>query len=127
MKGLESIKKETEEKPDFGPGLGTEEKPDFGPGLAKVRRRRWFLWLVLIAYLPTMWTTQQITRSFQGSLPVFFGWILLLILAAGVSATARCPRCKNYFHVNGMALLYLRKCLHCQLHLNGKKSSIDHW
>jgi hypothetical protein len=93
----------------------TEDKSVLGPGLARIRRRRRFLWFVLIAYLPTMWTTQQITRSFQGSLPVFFGWFLLLLIAAGVSATARCPRCGNYFHVNGMVLLYLRKCLHCQL------------
>ena len=96
----------------------TEEKPDLGPGLSKVRRRRWLLWLVLIAYLPTMWTTQQITRSFQGSLPVFFAWLALLILVTVVSALAKCPRCGHYFHMNGMALLYLRKCLHCQLHIN---------
>jgi hypothetical protein len=99
----------------------SEQKQDFQPGLAKVRRRRWFLWLVLLGYLPTMWTTQQITRSFQGSLPVFFAWILLLIVAAAVSALARCPRCGNYFHVNGMALLYLRKCLHCQLPINADR------
>jgi hypothetical protein len=99
----------------------TELKQDFKPGLAKVRRRRWFLWLVLLGYLPTMWTAQQITRSFQGALPVFFAWILLLTIAAAVSALARCPRCGNYFHVNGMALLYLRKCLHCQLPINADR------
>ena len=97
---------------------------DFGPGLSRVRRRRWLLWFVLVAYLPTMWTTQRITHSFQKSLPVFFGWILLLILATMISALAKCPRCGNYFHVNGMALFYLRKCLHCQLHLcEDKKKS----
>ena len=98
-----------------------EEIPDLGPGLAKVRRRRWLLWLVLIAYLPAMWTTQQITRSFQGSLPVFFVLLLLLIAVMVVSSMARCPRCGNYFHMNGMALLYLRKCLHCQLHITADK------
>ena len=99
----------------------TEVVEDFGPGLAKVRRRRWLLWFVLSAYLPTMWITQKITRSFQGSLPGFFGWLVLLILAAMVSAMAWCPRCKNHFHVNGMVLLYLRKCLHCQLPINADK------
>ena len=98
-----------------------EEKKDLGPGLAKVRRARWFLWLVLIAYLPSMWTAQRITRSFQGALPVFFCWVLLLVLAAAVSGMARCPRCGKHFHVNGMALLYLRKCLHCQLHIRADK------
>lgn len=104
-------------------GTETETEQDFAPGLASVRRRRWLLWFVLIAYLPTMWTTQRITRSFQGSLPVFFCWIVLLILAAVISATARCPRCKNHFHVNGMVLMYLRKCLHCQLHISADKKS----
>lgn len=99
----------------------TEDGVDLGPGLVRIRRRRRFLWLVLIIYLPAMWTTQQITRSFQGSLPVFFGWFLLLLVAAAVSAAARCPRCGNYFHVNGMVLLYLRKCLHCQLHINADR------
>lgn len=100
---------------------GTEEGQITGPGLATVRRRRWFLWSVLFAYLPTMWATQRIVRSFQGSLPVFFLWLLLLIVAASVSATARCPRCGNYFHMNGMSLLYLRRCLHCQLHISADK------
>ena len=89
--------------------------------MVKIRRRRWLLWFVLIAYLPTMWTTQQITHSFQRSLPVFFIWLVLLILAVAVSAVARCPGCGNYFHVNGMALFYLRKCLHCQLHVCADK------
>jgi len=99
----------------------TEDGVDLGPGLVRIRRRRRFLWFVLIIYLPAMWTTQQITRSFQASLPVFFGWFLLLLFAAAVSAAARCPRCGNYFHVNGLVLLYLRKCLHCQLHINADK------
>ena len=104
----------------------TAERPDFGPGLAKIRRRRRFLWFVLIVYLPTMWTTQQITRSFEGSLPVFFGWVLVLIMAVTISALARCPRCGKQFHVNGMVLLYLRKCLHCQLHITAdKREAID--
>ena len=92
-----------------------------GPGLAKVRRRRWYLWFVLIIYLPTMWTTQKITHSFNDSLPVFFIWFLVLLAVMGISASARCPRCRNYFHVNGMTLLYLRRCLHCQLHLTADK------
>jgi hypothetical protein len=99
----------------------TETTPDLAPGLGKVRRRRWLLWTVLLAYLPTMWVTQQITHSFQRSLPVFFLWVLLLIAAAAISAVARCPRCGNYYHVNGMVLMYLRKCLHCQLPVNADK------
>lgn len=90
-------------------------------GLSKVRRRRWVVWSVMIVYLPAMWTTQKITHSFNGSMPVFFIWFLLLLAAMGYSAVARCPRCGNYYHVHGMILLYLRKCLHCQLPLNDDK------
>lgn len=90
-------------------------------GLARIRKRRWMLWSVIIIYLPAMWTTQKITRSFHDSLPVFFLWFLILLLATGFSALARCPRCGNYFHLNGITLLYLRKCLHCQLHLNADR------
>jgi uncharacterized membrane protein YadS len=91
-------------------------------GLSKIRRRRWVVWIVMIIYLPTMWTTQKITHSFNASMPVFFVWFLLLLIAMGYSAVARCPRCGNYYHVNGMILLYLRKCLHCQLPLNEDKT-----
>ncbi len=80
------------------------------------------LWGVLIVYLPAMWATQKITHSFSGSMPVFFLWFVLLLWAMAYSATARCPRCKNYFHMHGMMLLYLRKCLHCQLPLNADKT-----
>jgi hypothetical protein len=34
---------------------------------------------------------------------------------------SKCPRCGNYFHLHGMTLLILRKCLHCQLHINADK------
>jgi hypothetical protein len=94
------------------------------PGLAKIRKRRWLLWFVLIIYLPTMWATQKITQSFQDSLPVFFIWFVVLLSVTAFSAVAKCPRCRNYFHVNGMTLLYLRYCLHCQLHLTADKKAL---
>lgn len=90
-------------------------------GLATIRKRRWILWSVMIVYLPTMWMTQKITHSFRGSLPVFFAWFAVLLAAMAFTAAGRCPRCGNYFHVHGITLLYLRKCLHCQLHLTEDK------
>ncbi|MBU5613697.1 hypothetical protein [Geomonas azotofigens] len=90
-------------------------------GLAAVRKRRWCLWIVLIVYLPTMYLTQKITHSFSGSMPVFFAWFAVLLCVMFYSATARCPRCRNYYHMQGMALLYLRRCLHCQLPLDADK------
>lgn len=91
-------------------------------GLVQVRGRRRFLWSVLLVYLPLMWTTQKITHSFKGSLPVFFAWCVLLVAAMAFSAVVKCPRCGNYFHVHGITLLYLRRCLHCQLHVTADKT-----
>lgn len=101
-----------------------EDPASISRGLAKVRRRRWMLWSVIIIYLPTMWVTQKITRSFNGSMPVFFIWFLVLLAVMSFSAVARCPRCRNYFHVNGITLLYLRRCLHCQLSLTADKKVV---
>lgn len=109
---MDSTESEIEEEID--PSL-------FRRGLAKIRRRRLLLWFLLIVYLPTMWTTQKITHSFNKSLPVFFIWFLLLLFVMVLSAIAKCPRCGNYFHVNGMTLLYLRNCLHCRLHITADK------
>lgn len=113
-------------QPDGQEGAATDQVADAGrirEGLRKIRRRRWMLWSVLIVYLPTMWITQKITHSFNKSLPVFFGWFLVMLAAMAISAVVRCPRCGNYFHVNGITLLYLRRCLHCQLHINDDKFS----
>jgi hypothetical protein len=103
-----------------------DEKPpldlkEFGPGLGKIRKRRRFLWGVILVYLPVMWTTLRLTGSFNVTAAVFVVWIILLCIFATVAACARCPRCGNYFHMHGMTLLYLRKCLHCQLHINADK------
>lgn len=95
--------------------------PDFGPGLKKIRKRRLFLWGVILAYLPAMWTTLRLTESYKVTAAVFVVWIILLIIFTTVAACARCPKCGNYFHMHGMTLLILRKCLHCQLHINADR------
>jgi hypothetical protein len=96
---------------------------DFGPALGKIRKRRLFLWCVILVYMPAMWTTLRLTGSYKATGTVFVVWIILLCIFATVAACARCPRCGNYFHMHGMTLLYLRKCLHCQLHINADRKS----
>jgi hypothetical protein len=98
---------------------------DFGMALRKIRQRRRYLWVVILAYLPTMWTTLQLSQSYKVTAAVFVIWVILLSIFATVAACARCPRCGNYFHMHGMTLLYLRKCLHCQLHINAKENKTD--
>jgi len=95
--------------------------PDFGPGLKKIRKRRRFLWGVMLVYLPAMWMTLRLTGSFEVAAAVFVAWIILFCIFATIAACARCPGCGNYFHMNGMTFLPLRKCLHCQLHINADK------
>lgn len=54
-------------------------------------------------------------------LTAFLTWLALLMVTALWAAVCRCPRCGNYFHVNGMTMLFLRRCLHCQLHINADR------
>ena len=100
------------------------DSTNFGPALAKIRKRRLFLWGVILIYMPSMWTTLHLTQSFNATAIVFVLWLLLLCIVATVAALARCPGCGNYFHMHGMTLLYLRKCLHCGLHITADKKLI---
>lgn len=93
----------------------------FRPGLASIRRRRWYLWLVIAGYLPSMWLLLQQKPTTRAIVLAFAIWFVLLLTSAIAAAAARCPRCGNYFHMHGMTLLYFRKCLHCQLHINADK------
>ena len=101
----------------------TIDAAKFGPALRLIRRRRWYLWIVILAYLPAMWLTLKLMPLHKVLGSVFLVWFVLLFIAVLVSAVVRCPRCGNYFHMNGMTLLYLRKCLHCQLHINADRNT----
>ena len=97
------------------------DEPDYGPGLRIIRKRRWYLWAEILFYLPVMMITMKLFPSYR-AIGIAFGiWFAMLWVVVGISALARCPRCGNYFHMNGMTLLYFRKCLHCQLHLTSDK------
>ncbi|GAB6084622.1 hypothetical protein JCM30471_35360 [Desulfuromonas carbonis] len=89
-------------------------------GLRRVRRRRWFLWSLVLAYLPVIWTTLEVTGSDRKTGLVFVVWALLLFWAALAAALVRCPRCGNGYHLNGVVPLYLRHCVHCGLPLSGE-------
>lgn len=97
------------------------DKAALAKGLKVVRRRRWYLWLIILAYMPLMMVAMKKLPSIKAVSGVFIFWFIVMFAIALFAAVARCPRCGNYFHVNGMTLLYLRKCLHCQLHLTADK------
>ena len=93
----------------------------FGPALNRLRRRRKLFFGTVLVYIPALWITHSISPADRSMGMVFGVWFVLLFITALLSAIATCPRCGNYFHVNGMVILYLRKCLHCQLHINADK------
>jgi hypothetical protein len=89
--------------------------------MKRIRKRRLFLWLVILVYLPAMWTTLQLTQSYNKTALAFIVWVILLTVIACYAAVARCPGCGNYFHMHGATLLFLRKCLHCGLHVTADR------
>ncbi|MCW8893526.1 MAG: hypothetical protein OQL18_09440 [Deltaproteobacteria bacterium] len=102
-----------------------ENKPtdpaDYAPGLKKVRSRRWFLWLVIMVYLPAMMVALDSPDYKTWVTIVFSTWIVLLIIAVVFACLVRCPRCGECFHTHGPTFLPFRRCLHCALHVNADK------
>lgn len=102
----------------------TTDVSEIGSGLRRIRRRRKYLWLVSLAYMPIMWITLKMTYSHQALAVVYVIWIFFLCKAVLPVAFALCPRCGNYFHMKGFFPVYLlRKCLHCGLHISADKKS----
>ena len=98
-----------------------EDVSKFASGLGKLRRRRWFLWGVILVYVPSIWLSLRLTNSDRQTAKVFAVWFLFVLVSSMLAATGKCPRCGNFFHVNGFIPLYLRRCLHCGLHITADK------
>jgi hypothetical protein len=94
-------------------------------GLRRIRRKRWFLWSVFLTYLPAIWVSLKLTGSDRKTAIVFGVWVVLAAVAGGLVAFARCPRCGNYFHMKGLVPVWVRRCLHCELHLKADASTSD--
>jgi hypothetical protein len=99
----------------------TTDPYKIGVGLRSIRRRRKLLWGVILLYAPEMWATIEITHSNTVMFVVFCLWFIVLCNATVLTAFARCPRCGNYFHMQGFVVVYLRTCRHCRLHLCADK------
>lgn len=93
----------------------------FKPMLAVIRRRRWYLWGVIMVYMPVSVLTLQVTQSYKATAVVLLIWIIVLCIAVTLTAIAPCPRCGNSFHMRNATLSYFRKCRHCGLHLCADK------
>lgn len=86
-------------------------------GLRKVRMRRWFLWLLILAYVPLMMFALAANDAKRMVVIALVGWLLLLIVAVAMMALARCPRCGHCFHMSGYLFRPVRHCFECGLHL----------
>lgn len=93
----------------------------FRKALRLLRRRRKYLFGTIFIYIPALLVTHRISPTDRSMGIVFVVWVAMIFFFSLLSAVTRCPRCGNYFHVHGMMLLYLRRCLHCQLHINADK------
>lgn len=95
----------------------------FGPAMDIVRKRRKIFFFTVLAYMPLMGVVHKFSPNFRSMVIAFAIWVVVLFITALYSALAKCPRCGNYFHMHGMSLLYLRRCLHCQLHITADRSA----
>jgi len=91
----------------------------------KTRQRRKLFFGTVLAYLPAIIFTYMISPTNMAMGTVFGIWVILLIIVTVLVALCICPACGNYFHLHGMTLLVLRKCLHCQLHINSPDPPAD--
>ncbi len=94
----------------------------YKPLLAVIRRRRWYLWALIIVYMPASVLTLQLTQSYKATGLVLLIWLILLCTVVTLTAIAKCPRCGDNFHMRNSTLSYFRKCRHCGLHLCADKT-----
>lgn len=87
--------------------------------LVALRRRRWFLWTLILIYIPGTIVTLKLVSSMEQAGIFFALWFVLLIVATVLLATSRCPRCGNSFHMRNSSLSFLSKCRHCNFHIAG--------
>jgi hypothetical protein len=86
--------------------------------LKKTKRRRAFFFGTLFMYIPAVVITYQISPTNRTMGTLFGCWVVILIVSTVLVSLCKCPRCGNYFHLHGITLLVLRRCLHCQLHIS---------
>lgn len=98
-----------------------EDPRTYREQLKRIRARRWFLWGIILVYLPAMMIALRQPNYKTWVTVVFASWIILLIIAVAFACVIRCPRCGECFHTHGPTFLPFRRCLHCALHVNADK------
>lgn len=85
--------------------------------LKTTRHRRVYFFATVLGYIPALLTVHHLSPTHRAMGTLFGIWVILLLIVTFLVALSKCPRCGNYFHLHGITLLILRKCLHCQLHI----------
>ena len=96
----------------------------YGVDLAKIRLRRWYLWGLILIYMPASVATLYLTKSYKTTGIVFLIWFILLCVVAALITSSKCPRCGNNYHMRNATLSLSRKCCHCGLHISADKKAI---
>jgi len=93
-------------------------------GLAEIRRRRRYMWIGWIGFLPAGLLVYGLTHWFDpentvvGAFGICYmaGWMVLIVRAT----RARCPRCGKIFSAKWYwSAVFTQSCLHCHLGMDG--------
>ncbi len=92
---------------------------DIPAQLSKVKRRRRFLWILTLGYLPGVALCYSLSWCRPAAFNLGASWMALIFLASVFVTFSRCPNCGDFFHwaylwCNPLA----RSCRHCGLSLN---------
>lgn len=92
-------------------------------GLRRIRRRRFWLRLLVLTTLPAIGTVALVCR--RHSVLVLAVFLAAIVFCAGSSALSRCPRCGGYFHSKTgtplSANIFARGCVRCGLPVNADR------
>jgi hypothetical protein len=97
----------------------TSEERD---GLRRIRRLRFWLWVLVLGSVPAVWIVTAATHSYLAVALLMLALLIAVVRCAIRSAFTHCPRCGGYFHSAAgpkpsLASLIVRKCSHCGLPL----------
>jgi len=100
----------------------TTDEINIRVGLSAIRKRRWYVCLVILVYFPSTWLTLELTQSYRSTAVVFGIWFVFLCTVITLFAIVRCPQCGKYFHMRNATLSFARTCRHCGLYIKGNGS-----
>jgi hypothetical protein len=94
-------------------------------GLRKIRRLRFWLWTLLLAFIPLVWLVTSFTESRSVMMGILIVWAAAVVHFAARAAFSKCPRCRNYYHATAGTPsfwnLLARRCTHCGLPLRSDR------